>query len=376
RKISAFDGELRFLMLETIREYALERLAEAGEWAEANDRHADWFLRLADGAETGLTGPEHSVWFERLKTEQDNLRAALAWSIEHTPENGLRFASGLVEFWVATSAHQEGVLWCERALDAAPEASPEHVAGAALCAARLAYRIGDAGRSRSHAERSLALYQDIGDARGVMRALSAFGSALLTESESDVRSRILDDALERARAIGDDHYVALIANNIAIRQWNASALALFDEAIAIARKQGNAIGKTLFLMNEAELLVELGRFEEAVPPLREALESQLLLNHRNATEGLVAVAAVLLGIGGDPILAVRLHSAADAEFQHTGSVTLAGEIDLRGSSRAALREKLGDQAYQAAWQDGQKVSLADALAEARSGLEHWAVPVA
>jgi predicted ATPase len=371
RERSARDGTVRFLMLETIREYALDRLEDEGERAEASERHARSFLELAEGAESGLTGRDHGVWFERLKEEQDNLRAALAWSTVHDPEMALRFAAGLVEFWVSMSSHQEGFLWCERALNAASGARPELVAGAELSAARLAYRIGNAEASRALASQALDTYSRIADERGIMRAMSAYGSALLTAEESQERGRVLNDALARARAIGDLHYVALIANNLAIREWNAEALELFDEAISIARNQGNEIGKTLFLMNESELLVELGRYEEAAPLLREALESQSALNHRNATEGLVAVAAMLLGKGGDPLLAVRLHSAAAAESLQTGSVTLQGEIDLRGSARAQLHQRLGDEAFGDAWREGQKLSLVDALTEARKGLELW-----
>ncbi len=374
RAESAPDGETRFWMLETIREFALERLQEAEELDEANERHAAWYLAMAESTETRLTGPDHGLWFERLRTEQDNLRAALSWSIEHQPEMGLRFSAELVEFWVSMSAHQEGVIWCERALGSATEGDPELVAAASLSAARLAYRTGNAGLSRQHAERALALFQAFGDEQGVMRAMAAFGSSFISEDESRVRTRLLNEALKRARIINDDHYVALIANNVAIREWNADALALFDEAIAIARRQGNDIGKTLFLMNQSELLAELGRYEEAVPLLREALESQSHLSHRNATEGLVAVAAVLLGVGGDPALAVRLHSAAAAEFLQTGSVTLEGEVDVRSVSRAALRQKLGDQVFDAAWSDGQRISLPAAVSEARHGLERWVNP--
>ena len=87
-------------MLETIREYGQDRLEEAGETTEARERHAGWFLELAEASATGLVGFEQGRWLQRMKAEQDNLRVALAWSVAEQPEVGLRLSAALLEFWM------------------------------------------------------------------------------------------------------------------------------------------------------------------------------------------------------------------------------------------------------------------------------------
>jgi len=95
------DGEPRITLLETIREYALERLAAGGELEATRRRHAAYFLTLAERAEPELTGPQQVRWLNRLEGELDNLRAALGWSLEWDAEAGLRLASALGGFWAA-----------------------------------------------------------------------------------------------------------------------------------------------------------------------------------------------------------------------------------------------------------------------------------
>jgi predicted ATPase len=111
-------GELRFAMLETIREYAFERLDESGETSILRRRHRDWFLALAEEAWPKMVGPEQGAWFARLEADHDNMRAALAWALM-TPldvESGLRLALALYRFWQRGGHVREGRAWVERAL--------------------------------------------------------------------------------------------------------------------------------------------------------------------------------------------------------------------------------------------------------------------
>ena len=109
------DGEARFTMLETLREYALERLREAGE-AAARRAHGSYYLGLAEAAEVGLRGPEQARWLARLETERDNLRAALRWALAADAELALRLAGALAWFWYLQGSFSEGDTFLEEAL--------------------------------------------------------------------------------------------------------------------------------------------------------------------------------------------------------------------------------------------------------------------
>ncbi len=110
-------GEMRFLMLETIREYALECLMSRGELEHIRQRHAAAYVDLAENAEMELSGPQQGYWYMRLRAERDNLRSALAWSLEgHAPELGMRIISALQLYWFYTGVAREGLRWVPKPL--------------------------------------------------------------------------------------------------------------------------------------------------------------------------------------------------------------------------------------------------------------------
>jgi predicted ATPase len=110
------EGEPRFVMLETIHEYARERLEASGEAEEVRRLHAAYFLALAEEAEPELSGADQLACLERLEAEHDNMRAALSWSLEKEPETALRLAVALARFWEKRSYFSEGSRWLEAAL--------------------------------------------------------------------------------------------------------------------------------------------------------------------------------------------------------------------------------------------------------------------
>ena len=144
------DGEPRYSLLETIREYGLDRLGASGEEADVRRHHAAYYLALAEQADVGLHGAEQHSWTARLETEHDNMREALRWSqaTEGESERGLRLASALAGFWEVRGHLTEGRRWLETALAQSEKASPEVQARAMTGTAMVAYRQGDLGRSR------------------------------------------------------------------------------------------------------------------------------------------------------------------------------------------------------------------------------------
>ncbi|MFL5805651.1 MAG: ATP-binding protein [Roseiflexaceae bacterium] len=182
KQLEGLGGEPRFMMLETIREYALERLAEYGETDAIRQQHADYFLELAEEAEPWIRfmRPERDPWLERLAVEQDNLRAALEWFSERgEAEHGARLAAALRIFWRERFHWTEGRAWLEAAL-----AQSENMAGAARAKAlaavgHLVYEMGDFTTARAYVDEGLALVRGLGDKAAIAFALFLLGNMTL-----------------------------------------------------------------------------------------------------------------------------------------------------------------------------------------------------
>jgi len=167
-------GEPRYRLLETVRQYAADRLAESGEATPVRLRHRDRFLALAEEAEQGLRGPEQEAWTARLAIELDNLRAVLDWckTEEGGPDAGLRVAGALGLFWDVRGYLSEGRRWLEGLLSLATGASDATRAKALNWAGVLAYRQGDYARVRTLCEEALALSRSAGDQWGTALAFT------------------------------------------------------------------------------------------------------------------------------------------------------------------------------------------------------------
>ena len=232
-------GERRYGMLETVREYALGRLEQAGELERARRRHAGFFLRLVERAEPELTRGQEAAWLDRLEAEHANLRAALRWATDrHEAGLGLRVGGALAFFWFTRGYYAEGRAWLE-ALLALPEARPRDAtrAKALFAAGLLARWQRDVPAARRHFEESLAIGREVRDARRIAWALYGLGDLPGTEWSRD-----------------------------------AGALhGLLDEGAALFRELGDrpGLGRTLFTLGQKA--VTLGDYARARGPLEESL---------------------------------------------------------------------------------------------------------
>ena len=195
-------GELRYRLLETIREYALDRLDQQGETSDIQHQHATYFLAMAEQASTRLHGPEQVPWLDWLEREHDNLRAALAWCLADAAraEMGLRLAVALWEFWWIRGYMDEGQACLQKTLDRGLEAEPRLRAQALNGLGVLAWMRGDYGGSVAFLQESLRLWRETGDQAGQGWVLCQLSWA---ESDHDRAMAILDEALDRASNGGD-----------------------------------------------------------------------------------------------------------------------------------------------------------------------------
>ncbi|MFO1311553.1 MAG: tetratricopeptide repeat protein [Burkholderiales bacterium] len=289
KSLVAVDGNgERYRMLETIRDYARNRLEERGESAALRERHCEYFVSLAEEAESHLEGVEDQpAWLARLEAEHDNLRAALAWSLEAADgsEADLRLTGALYRFWAHRGHAREGLQWCEAAT-ARSAGKPGTPAGlkAMLAWGTLAWRLGDITAARSLLERALAMSRSLGDRRREGRVLSNLGGVAIHQADE------------------------------------AAAQGFLEQAVVIHRETGNAALEARSLNNLAALAISRGRFAESEAPLERALALSREL--RNPMEEATAMSH--LGY-----LAMRRGELAEAKALHERALATARAFGVR-----------------------------------------------
>jgi predicted ATPase/DNA-binding XRE family transcriptional regulator len=202
------DDEPRFAMLETTREYASLRLAASGEAETLQRLHAHHFLALAERAEREMHGPDELAWLDRLERDLDNLRAALAWSLDRR-EGALtqRLAAALVYFWSGRDRNQEGQSWLRRALILDTADVPAR-AKALFGAGYLPYEVNEYTKAKPLLEQSLALYRQLGDKRGMAQSLKCLGFACVHQGDVAHGRKLIEESLALARELDDSLIVA------------------------------------------------------------------------------------------------------------------------------------------------------------------------
>jgi predicted ATPase/transcriptional regulator with XRE-family HTH domain len=252
----AHGGEPRFTLLETIRTYALDRLAESGEEEQARQRHAEYYLALAERAEPHLRTDEQQMWLDGLETERGNLRAALTWFIERTgdAEAGLRLAGALGHFWNTRSHVSEGRHWSTRALQSGKHASPALRANVLMRAGMFAWP-GDLPLARSLVEESIAILRELGPSRqsDLAHALTGFALIMAYQADPDSVQSACEEGLALFQHIQDTWGMALAFSVLGqahlLRHDYAGACARFEEGLALFRETGDKWGTGIPLLN-------------------------------------------------------------------------------------------------------------------------------
>ena len=262
-------GEPRFAMLETIREYAGDRLIAAGEAEWVRERHRDYFLALAEEVEPKLLGMKQAEWLQRLQEEHENLRAGLNWSLgEAESEAGLRLCGALQRFWFTRGHLSEGRAWCVRILGkAGAEERTLERAKALTAAGVLANCQGDYADARAQHEESLAIRLQFGDRRGIANSLNNLGNLARDQGDSASALSLFEESLAIQRELGDRSGIGGALNNLGIMAMVqgdfASARALHEESLAIVRELGDRNGIAGSLGNLGSLALDQGDFASA-----------------------------------------------------------------------------------------------------------------
>ena len=303
------DGEPRFSMLETVREYALERLDARGDLDGTRARHAEYYAALAERLEPQLYTP---LPLDEVEREHDNFRAALAFAHgAGDVELGLRLVA-VARFWYVRGFQREGSAWLEQAL-AREGGSPARRAVALGWAAGLAWTRGDYDAAIERAAESLPRAREAGDGLAAIRALTILGLAHGSSDDLQRAKRFHTESLELSRALGRERDVGIALANLAGNAISSgdyeAARALATEGLALNRRLGFDQGTAAALMSLAVSGIELGEREEAVPMILESLRLYRDLDFKDyMASTLVALATAVAD--RDPIFAARLLGAS------------------------------------------------------------------
>jgi non-specific serine/threonine protein kinase len=365
------DGETRYTFLETIRAYADERLHEAGEADHVIDRHRAWCVALAEEASTYLRTPGQGAWRVRLEQEYDNIRAALARSVERRDaEPGLRLCIALWHFWIDRGDSGEGYSWLTRLLALESAAERTVVRAAALfVAAKLAYEGGDIPTAITLGEESLEIAREVDDPHTIHRMLTQLGHIARGRGDWLAARDFYEEALPLRRALAEPVDVAVSLACLghvhkALRHYDA-ARALYEESLDLARQQGHPAEITAAQHDLGRLAHTRGHDDEAANWYADALQEAMRINHPRRTAYLLEGFATL-AVATNPERAIQLAGASAALRRMSGSRLPPSDQTALDNELLAARALLGDERSEAAWKAGLELSVERAVAVALS----------
>ncbi|MGH2586486.1 MAG: ATP-binding protein, partial [Dehalococcoidia bacterium] len=405
-----YRGEAaRYRLLETVRQYAVERLAASGEAESLRRRHGVWALDLAERAASLLDGPDQTDWLDQLDAEHDNLRAALAWALDSGEGTlGLQLAGALAAFWEFRGHLAEGRRWLTLALVAgriAPPAIRTRAAGGAgnlarmqgdLTAARALYEEsldfaraegdraatalalnqlgivslfeGDFTAARTLFEQSLTIRRAIGDTFGMARTLNNLG--LLAREQGDIATArtFYEQSMPLMRAAGDRRGVAGVLLNlgtIARDQGDlAAARSLLQESLSLFGERGDKASVSAVLNNLAVVVTEQGDFAEATSLHHQSLTLKQELGDRSGIAHSLEELAWIAARSGTPERAARLFGVAEALRHAIGTPLAPIERERHDRAVTDVRGTLAGPVFAAGWAEGAAMSPDDAIAYA------------
>lgn len=271
------DGERRYRMLETIREFALERLISAGEWNELCRRHARYFLSLAEEGYAGIITVDREVWIRRLISAHDNMRSALTWSLseEGESETAMRFANALGRFWYSQNLFREGLRWFEQVLAANRQLDPPALCRAYNGAGSMCWAMGDYDAAQRYYELHLSIRRAQDDPMGLGTALQNLGLVAMHRGEYSRARSMLEESVDLIRKHGDRALLAAPLNNLAIVAKDMGELdfayQLLMESYELYLELQNRSGTASVLIARGNLERRLGKREAARSSLLESL---------------------------------------------------------------------------------------------------------
>ena len=367
--VPSATGEPRYRMFETIREFAVEQLAAAGEQEAQRRNHARYFLALAEEAARAAFSPEAASWLDRLDDDHDNLRAVLRGCLARSDaETALRLAGALWSFWYVRGYAGEGRTHLAAVLalpsDESMRCARAHVL---LGAGQIATTQADYFVARTWLAESITLYRDLGDPRGLAEALLAAGFTARVQEDGDHALRMLREALTTARACGHTfieaaslHHLGLIAADLDGNQ--SAARRLLEESLALYRRLDLPRFVSLLLLALGDTALARGDLPLAHDLLRDSGTLLRRTGERLGIHGILDSFAQLAMTDGQVERAVCLAGAADRLRRGQGTRSWPVLARRRERWLARARTELGAATLDVIWQRGGAMSAEHAIA--------------
>jgi predicted ATPase/DNA-binding CsgD family transcriptional regulator len=368
------DGDTRFSMLETVREFGLEQLQASGEAANLRGRHAAYYLDFAEQADRVPTLSARATASPRLETELPNLRAVLAWAVEqHDAELLLRMAVALWWLWHSRDLLNEAGAWLERAIEATNTGVPSRLRGQLAHLVALAAFVeilrGATERAEGLLGEGSTLARETGDARAMAMVALSLGALAIWQGDWDRAEAHLTDALARWRDQGDEDWTVwtlyLLGFRAALQGEQKDAEARFADGLALARAGGWPVPIAFGLETLGYNALEQGDHRRAAILLAEAMALARDGNDPGTIACCVKSLGAVAAIAGNAEQGTRLFGAAEAMRERFGYAEQpTAELLRLEQAVAPARDHMSADAFAAAWSAGREMPLDEAIAEA------------
>jgi predicted ATPase len=363
------DGDVRFGMLLTIREYGLERFGFDLEAESVRRRHANYFLEVAERVEPQLRGPRAVAGMARLDADHDNLRAALAWSLENEPEMALRIAASLKQYWDLRGYFTEGLAWFEKALARSPATASMPRARALQGAGLMLQYLGDYERARPLFEQVVTMARSLGDKSLLATGLSLVGAIAILEGDYAAARTIHEETL---RVVAEtekapQHLPIILSNlgEVARAQGEfEAARAYYEQSLAVLAETKNPSETTITFVNLGYTNDELGEDATALEYHRRGLALAREIGDLRIIATVFAGVASIASKHGRAEKAARLLGAAESLMERFGAVVDPTDRALHERTIDRVRAALGDEGLAEARAEGRAAALREAVAEA------------
>ena len=363
------EGEARYRLLENLRAYARERLAETEDAALLPQRHRDWCLALAEEAEPHLSGPKQASWLNRLERDHDNLRAALA-SSSHEADGGgagLRLAGALWRFWWMRGYFSEGRGFLERALAQSDGRDALVRAKALNASGNLVEAQGDYNTAVRRYRECLDIYKGLNDDLGVASILNNMGNIASSQEDWAGARDFYEQSLLILRAQADERRVAVLLMNTGIvanhQQQYTEARTLYEESLQIFRRRQDLGPLSAVLLNLGDLACSQKDYASARAYLLEGLQIAEHIGEKDC------IASILMTLGytawplGQYEQAAKLFGSAARILAAAGFSLAPRDHSNFEENVAIVRAKLGEEKFQVAWKQGRVAKLKRLITE-------------
>ncbi|GIF49997.1 putative ATPase [Asanoa ferruginea] len=365
-------AEPRFRMLDSIREFALDKLREGPDWDAAHQAHAEHCLRLAVSVEPLLNRLAERGTLDRLETEHDNMTAAITWLLDHhDPESALRLSEAIWVFWWLHGHIDEALRYLTRIFEMNDYLSKRGYGRALLAAGTMSLASGDLARGGPRLERALLILREVGDKEGIARAAGPLGHLSIVTRDFAKARPLIEEAGRLSAEIGDDWQASIYHSRlgaIALLEGNHdSAADEFHAALVTAQLTDDTLGTAVALYSLGLNAISQGDLAEAHDYLADGLSAAYGKGDTNGPPLFIAALADLAARLGEPERAVRLTAAAESLRTPSGTTWLAAYVlpwPDDGPTAETLRRKLGGAIYDKARRQGAALGLDRATAEA------------